>query len=390
VPPPAPFEEWLRDPPEILAARVRDAFSDAIHRATRGARVVAVLLGGLDSSSTLALLCRQRDPSTIRAITVDYPGTHPDRPYAEALCRKLGVRLTVVEPRDWVRLEQFVVLDALPYGALYGGGELAAFVAARELGADVAVTAILGDAVFGGALGQIGTRLLRAAPARAIRLALTATLPDEYPALARLRRLVVGPNVRRAVPRALHARLAARRWRRAMPWTTARYQSLIRSARASAWKRYDVPDTAARTFVEWATSPLMASIVENCEVLARAAKMRWVEPLFDEQLLGLLSAIPVETLMHGNQFRGLLRLAVADVLPEPALSRHDKADMTATMDILPSHKDRAYLRDLSTGNALARAGLVDAARLRDSFERIDNKFWIWRFLAAEAFLRVYG
>jgi asparagine synthetase B (glutamine-hydrolysing) len=359
----------------------------AIEKATNGHRKVAVLLGGLDSSAVLALLTRLRPADTIHAITVDFPGADPDRPYAEQLCRQLGVRWTVVEPKEWLPLERFMLMDATPYAMLYGGGELAAYLKAAEVGCDCVVTAILGDAVFGGYLGHLGSRLLWQAPLRALRLAFGVEMPDDYSRVQRLRRFLVAPNVRERIPKAVRIGRTRRRWRAAMPWATDDFHALLAPGFDICWRRYVVPQSPTAAFREWATSAELGGLVEVCDVLASEAGIAWREVLADRELLDFLCAIPIETLLDGGKFRGLLRRAVADVLPEPALSRKSKAEVKATVDVLVRERDRATLRDLARGAALERWGLVRPGQLARAFEQVDSHFWMWRFLVSEALLR---
>ena len=381
---------WLEGSPDVLAREVRDVLFRAVDRATHGHRKVAVLLGGLDSSAVLAVLTRLRPADTIHAITVDFPGHNPDRPYAEALCRQLGVRWTVVEAKQWEPLQRFMLLDAKPYGMLYGGGELAAYLAAADVGAELALTAIIGDVVFGGYAGHLGSHLMWRKPLEALRLALRVEMPEDYGVVDRLRRFLVGPAVREVIPKAIRVARARRQWRGAMPWATPRFHDLLSAGVDICWRRYALPATPNDAFREWATSAELGELGESCDLLAGEAGIGWCEVTADPELVQLLCAIPIERLFDGDRFRGLLRRAVSDILPEPALSRRSKAEFRATASDLSRADDRALLNDLARGETLAKRGLVRSAELRHAFERAESHFWMWRFLAAEAFLREYS
>ncbi len=381
-----PSRAWDRRSPADLATELRARLFSAVARITKGAHRVAVMLGGLDSSAVLSILTRLFPPTSLFAITILFEEGERDAPYAEALCRHFGVRWYPLPLSRAVPVEAFVVADAHPCLSPHAGSELGAFRLAAELGADVVVTATLGDAAFGGNLGQIGRLYARRHPIAAARLALRAQLPWHPSPLRRVRSLLVAPNIRDRMPEVVRRWRSRRQWRDRAPWVTPHFSRLLERHELSAAKPYFISTTPAAWLRELVANVDVLTVTAGLSAFAQTSGLRWRDALFDVPLLAFLAAIPIERLLDCNKFRGLLRRAMAGWMPDPVRLRAGKASMNGRKRHFRADDLRA-MGEFARARQLAKRGLVDSAALRAAFEHADDISPIWRFLAAEAWLQ---
>ena len=173
---------WFDEPADLLVERLRERLLGAAEWAAEGARQVAVLVGGVDSSGVVGAMAQVVPRERLRVLTVaggegEIDG---DLPYVQSMCRHLGVRLHhfVWSPTK-VPLEDGLIVDGRPAYAPYFTQAWVKELA--DAGVDRLVSASGGDSVFGGTMNELGHRLAHA-PVQTLRAGFGA-----YPWAPRLR-----------------------------------------------------------------------------------------------------------------------------------------------------------------------------------------------------------
>jgi hypothetical protein len=119
------------------------------------------------------------------------------------------------------------------------------------------------------------------------------------------------------------------------------------------------------------------------------------DPYLDLDLAAAVTSLPPDYLLFGDRWRGLLRAATRDLLPDSLCARMDKASFEpALRRFMDAAGGLESLRPLASGRALASLGLVEPAAFAAAFERFvatpdDGISWValWSALSIEAFLR---
>jgi len=150
-----PISSTSRGSPDQLAQDLRGALETAVAKAISGKRRAAVMVsGGLDSSSVLAAAvaaARGATDAEVDAISMSVGGPGDDRPYLRDLCEGLGIvplRITPADARPNVL--SALIADGAPQTWPTSAWEIKLMQLARERGADVVLTGVCGDQLFGG------------------------------------------------------------------------------------------------------------------------------------------------------------------------------------------------------------------------------------------------
>jgi asparagine synthetase B (glutamine-hydrolysing) len=361
--------EWLRAPIEELALELRTRLLAAAEWATRGARNVGVLVGGVDSSSVLAAVARVFPRERIRVMSITGESgsgdTDPDIPYVRELCEHLGVRLVTDEwTPDADPVEDALIMDGRPSYAPFMTERRRWLEKLVDEGVDVVLAGTAGDLVFGGDFDEIGHRIWRAP--RAVRT-LTANLPWSTGVRARVRWLA-SPLIERIPHRA--------RW-------PAYFGSRLKK-RARRWRS---PKTPAERIALLHTTPAVVTSHLYNHALMHGFDVTYRDVTLHSELVRFLACVPIEKLACDRRFRGLLHRAVEPWVTRRVARRRTKSFQDPLVRMRP--ESERILRDLARGTELSRRGFANGDALLDAFDRGDRNA-IWRFLTVEAWLRRFA
>jgi asparagine synthase (glutamine-hydrolysing) len=378
---------------DSLANELRERLFAAVARAA-GNRTVGLLLGGLDSSGILAALLAMRGahPDEITQVTLDFDAPGSDRPHVRALERHFGISVARISP-SYVSAERALVVDGAPSRHSGDVGTVECAHHLRVMGAQIFMTGTGGDELFGGDFFTSVKEGLSQGDVAGFWDVMRARFP--YPLSMRSRVRAVGVGLARPyVPRAImRRRRRAQNRHRAPPWAGRVLQAEIE--RALAASEVNEAHDAQSRYDAMATNPLNSEL--GAEVRAQFDTVTPIprcDPLYDEELVQFLTALPQQTLFAGGEWRGLLRRALQGLLPESVRLRPDKSRFEpALADAIPMGKLDALL----AFEALGDAGLVIPDRMREFFGPLykaphdidvgDRWVAFWPAVTTEAFLR---
>jgi asparagine synthase (glutamine-hydrolysing) len=322
-------------------AELRAHFERAVRRRLRAAGPVAVSVsGGVDSSSIFCLGERlhaddpRRWPRLIGLSYQSPPGSPGDeREFVEAIQRHYGSEIHWIplvpgeggEHRDTVWHAEVPFVDEL------GATNWAVHQAARAQGTRLMLNGLWGDQVLfdQSYLAGLAWRLRWPTVLRHLKeypLWYTDVSPRVY------RQRFVIDFVKAALPPSIETRV--RRWRRArarrtraMQWYTERLHRHRGTGRVTA---YTPPfrKVDARNLYTLLRNPVYQMLIEVCTKLPAGAGMDVGMPFLDRDLVDFLLTLPGEVRNAGGVPKGLLREAMADVLPPSITRRRTKADFT--------------------------------------------------------------
>ena len=399
----APSPREPTDPCSSLAdapAFLRRALDQAVDVALSGVRRAAVLTGGgLDSAVLLGLAhaWAKRTGGTVFAVSLDFEGPGDDRPHLVALQRHLDCEVLRVKPEDAAPRIALLATgaDGAPAHSSTMPMEVEMLVRAREHGAERVLTGAGGDELFGGAPHALADVARRGHPLRAVRLArsLRGFPRPRSPAWS----WVVRPLVGRWLPTPLRA------WRGrrfavlpALPWAGPVLRPYVREKRRLAGElNRRVPRTPSQRFAVLYDDAYQAVIASTRQMQEHASGVDCWYPYFDPDLMAAVASLEPEYLLFGGRWRGLLRAAAHDLLPESLRERMDKAHFEPAMRRwLDAAGGLESLRPLASARELASLGLVEPGPFAAAFDRFvaspeDGESWVclWSALAVEAFLR---
>jgi asparagine synthase (glutamine-hydrolysing) len=399
------YQPALREPPDDLAARLRQELSAAVGDAVAGGGTGALLLsGGLDSSAVAALAAPCKPDLT--AITAAFPG-EPDldeTPWARRVAEHTGMPLATVpiERRaPFQAADDYLRAWQLPLPVPGYIIEEPLIAAAHRLRASVVFDGQGGDELFGATPYLVADRLLRMRPLSAWRLARRHPWLGSQPPLRHVWQVFVNGGVRGALPAGLHARVRRRRdaeryapaWLR--PSVARQYQD---THDPWHWKQLDGP----RWWASLAdTLTRGRETADLADYLRRRGRMGGVEarsPLLDVGLVELALRIPPETAFDPVTSRPLVRTALRGTLPADVLARRDKRDFAAMHhETLQRTDNLEWVRHVLDHRCAAVGAYVDLRRLhRDLLDRpptVGDRGWrawavnLWNVATAELWLR---
>lgn len=386
----------LADAPAFL----RRALVDAVDVALAGVRRVAVATGGgLDSAVLLGLATEwaRRTGGSAFAVSLDFGGPGDDRPHLAALERHLGCEVIRVRPEEAAPRMALLGTGAdaapIPFASMPMEVELCA--RARAHGADRVLSGAGGDELFGGSPHALADLALRGHPLRAVRAAgrLTGFGRPRSPAWSWVARPLLG----RFLPTPVRAWRARRGDRNAAPsWAGPVARSFADEAcRLSIAARQRPPRTGRERLAATRGDPHRRFLAWGRHQEEQASRVDCWDPYLDLDLAAAVTSLRQDYLLFGDRWRGLLRAAVRDLLPDSLRERTDKARFEPALQRFTEAAGglRALL-PLASARALASLGLVEPEPFGAAFERFasapdDGLAWValWPVLAAEAFLR---
>ncbi len=381
-------------------AFLRRALERAVDVALVGVRRAAVLTGGgVDSSVLMGLASRwaERTGGTVFAVSLDFGGPGDDRPHLRALEQHLGCEVVRVRPED--AAPRIALLDTgadcAPAHSSTMPMEVEMLARARAHGAERVLGGAGGDELFGGAPSALANVARRGHPLRAIRTA------HRLEGFSRPRSVTWSWVVRPLLGRYLPKRMRAARGRRhalvpTLPWAGPVVRSYLEEKRCllgEANRR--VPRNASERFATLHDDAHQVVVASGRQVEEHVSGVDCWYPYLDPDLMAAVASMEPEYLIFGDRWRGLLRAAAHDLLPESLRERMDKAHFEPAMRRwIEAAGGLASLRPLASGRELGALGLVEPAAFAAAFEQFvadpdDGLSWVslWAALAVEAFLR---
>lgn len=313
------------------------------------ARLSAEVSGGLDSAIVAAALAAAgHGPRIVQAVNYHAPSALADeRPWAEAVCRRLGLPLCAVRrPATRLRSEDFAEL------ARHARPALNALDAPRDRDAAARAAAGGAEAIF---TGKGGDAIL---------------LQSLSPLVLADRLQAAGPGAL-AGPFAQGLAHALRRSVWSVGWDAARAAWLASPPAAPALAGHpwlqgldDLPPAKRRQIAGLVTAQAHRGVNRR----SRVADL--VHPLLAQPVVELCLGIPAWRLVSDDgrvRGRALARAAFADRLPSEVVARRSKGDLTthygrgvaASLDVL---------RPLLLDGVLAHTGLLDRAALERALD----------------------
>jgi hypothetical protein len=311
-------DSYVRGSSLTVSRMLRDAIEDALERATAGARRVGIHAGGgLDSSGLLALALmasRRNGGPDVEALTLDFPSPGDDRPHMKELCRSLGIEPVRLDPGGASPFfSKGFCVDAQPGFVSSSCFEPQLAQAAAARGHDVVLHGTQGDAL----LGPLHGPAILAKRGRIFRASFAAArlrLPWESTPASRVMDLALLPAIRARVP--LSVRRVARRVRRVRVHWLSRDATEMFLRACDAGRQAPVPaspDELVRARCEGSAATDYAD--SNAQVGSVTGSVPF-DVYYDPELVRFLSRIDPMLLNHGDDFRGLFRLAMKGILPE--------------------------------------------------------------------------
>jgi asparagine synthase (glutamine-hydrolysing) len=389
---------------EELARWLWDEVRAAVRRSIKGKKRVGVLTGGgVDSSGVLAAAiaeARGASPKEVFAVTLDFASAGDDRPYMRDLAAALDIIPVHVRPRAGAAfLRSALIMDERPYQTPAGPLDELMARAAVEHGADVVLTGTWADELLYGDQRIRALEFLRR-PLRTLRGAARMHVPWKSSARERVVSWIVQPLVRPIIPRGVLRRRHARRDAE-QRWLGPRGHAEL--ARVSEASSAPAPfhRSPAQRLRRFATSALACEVADGHGQLNAVTGCVQVDPFGDPDLVAFISRIPPMMLSHGDQFRGLLRLALKGAVPDTVRTRPDKAWFEpAFAEVLEAGGGLDAFGDLVAARTLAREGIVNEPEFRAIVRRLvaapasqgSSRLWgpVWQVLAGEAFAQRFG
>ncbi|HUK33451.1 MAG TPA: asparagine synthase-related protein, partial [Vicinamibacterales bacterium] len=389
--------QWTFDPMREIRYRsfvdyrdhFRFLFEQAVRRRMRGTSHLGVAVsGGLDSSAIFCtaadIVRREALQVSLQGISITFPaGTAADeQSFLSDLERRWQLPIARVPVLQYEYLQPSrVVVERLDTPGSLEREEAALFESARHHGCGVVLNGFFGDQM----LAETAYFLDLARRWRWIKLRhdvrmFCAWMTEIEPSVIRddLRRRIV-----RALPPRWLFRLVKRVVRRSRirarypPWLSSAF---CRRAEARALTRFDGPLQCASAHAERYYLHATAGHYVNSVRCNRAAGQSYgVDvryPFRDRDLIEFLMAIPGEIVNWQGVPKGLLRQALADVLPDRVRDRKWKADFTPAENDATRREAARVAAMLTPKAAAVRAGIVDSdglGQLVTTCARLDDE-----------------
>jgi asparagine synthase (glutamine-hydrolysing) len=383
--PAAPRAYWALDPAReaplagdaACAEALRETFGEAVRCRLRSALPLgATLSGGLDSSSVVGTARRLAGPGApplpvVSAVFPDLPACD-ERPYIEAVVRRGGVVPHAVRADRLDPLDGFADPPWHPDETFHAPALFLHWAVQRAAGAAGLRTLLVGtsgDAVVShggarvhelvrggrwrhGAREALGLARAHRLPWRSVALALAGPLvpPGTLRAWRWLRRRgrppgvpAMSPGLARRVDLADRLREQARR-----------RTPLVRDTRGDHWRRL--------------VGAHLPTVLQTLDAGAAAAGLELRDPFLDRRVVELCLSLPAEQKLRDGQSRGVLRRAMADVLPAEVRDRPGKAEFRPLLAAALRAFGSARL-DALLGDEAALAPFVHLPALRAARQR---------------------
>ncbi len=319
----------------------RSLFAEAVGRRLRGAGPVSVAVsGGVDSSSILcqaAALAGGPPRVDLRGITQTFPAdvTADESEFLGHVERASGVPIVKIPVSAYRFLEDAeATTRQLECPGLVLHADLEMFEIAQRSGVRTMLSGVFGDQMLADR-GYL-VDLVKAGRWRKVRQDVrqfAAWMSDEEPEL--FVRDLWSRLVRELPPRWMFrlAKASLGPWRertRYAPWFRPEFRqraAALSRARERAAPRF--PSQHVKQYLRHLTAGHYVHAVRCERAIGEMYGIDVSYPFRDRDLVSFLMAIPGEVVNRGGVPKGLLRHALAGIVPESILTRRSKADFTA-------------------------------------------------------------
>jgi asparagine synthase (glutamine-hydrolysing) len=365
----------------------------------------AFLSGGIDSSAVLAFMARTSD-KPVRTYSIGFDGGAAERFYNELGNARQVAQLFGTDHHEiMVRPDVVSLLPRLLWHMdepIADSAFVTTYLVAQFAREDVKVilSGVGGDELFGGYRRYMGEQYLRYLnwmPDLARRAAARAAgwLPaDRHSKWLNYSRLARNFLETAQLP-------FVERYRSYVGvFSPAEAQSLQREASTgrfdalgSAFETAGGEDVLARMFAADALTQLPDDLLLLTDKMTMATSLECRVPLLDHELVELAAQIPAGIKLAGGEMKGLMKKALADVLPREVLYR-PKRGFGAPMGAWLKSELAQLLGSALSRQAVERRGLLHHAPIADLIEahrtsRIDGTDRLLALLNLEVWCRVY-
>ncbi|MFE6195302.1 lasso peptide isopeptide bond-forming cyclase [Streptomyces sp. NPDC057838] len=376
---------WWRPPAPVVpmaegAAALRDALSAAVEVRIRGRDVVSCDLGGLDSTSVCALAAR--GPARVLAYTAD--GLDPlcdDVAWARRTVAALsgvthhviaGDRLPMVYEGVRTVSERF---DEPCPAMMHPGRCLAVPRLAAAAGSRTHLTGFGGDELLAGSPAHLHT-LMRTHPRTAWQRLRGFAAQGPWPYRETLRQLWDTSSYGEWLARAGDSLTAppppleapALDWGtppRLPPWATPDAVEAVRALIRTAARTAEPLAGSRGQHIELEALGNNSRMVRQVSRMAGRTGLTFAAPYYDDRVVEAGLAVRPQDRITPWRYKPLIVEAMRGVVPEESLTRHTKDEGSYEAEA-GMREQRAELLALCEDSRLARLGLIDAARLRET------------------------
>ena len=350
----------------------RILFKRAVRRRLRTKAGVAIAVsGGLDSSSIFCeavdVWRRESTPAVIRGISMTFPSATPadERELLSDIEQSCSLPITAVPVSRYSYMDKIEsTVRCLDTPGAVESSQFRIFEAARHAGCDVLLSGFFGDQM----LSRRAYLVDLAKSGRWLKIRhdireCSAWMTDVDPELLyaefwkRLVRDVPPGWLFRLVKKVFFQPKASRAY---PPWFSRRFRE---AAVDRASRRFESSLEFATTHTKHyhlsATAGHYRNVVRCERAVAAAHGIDLQYPFRDRDLVAFVMAIPGEIVNWQGVPKGLLRHALADLLPSPIRDRRWKADFTALENSAMRRDARSIAKSMSFGSLSARLGFVD-------------------------------
>lgn len=373
---------------------LRGQLTESVGLALRSDVPVGVnLSGGLDSSVLLGLLDTMLDRTAgLDGFTQDYEEERfSERPWVEAMAQRTGrtVHLTTMREKDLVDSYEAVLWHQdEPFGGVPTVGYVGLYQSTVREGVKVLLDGNGLDEGFAGYRQHHNALLLEAQAEGVDDLdALIADYAREWSVPVSQVRADLAPGG------AMHAAGVARDGSREVCYDWLAPE--LRHAGQGSVPAFPRPFASAvhnARYRDLCCTKIPRALRFNDRIsMAFSRELR--VPFLDHRLVRLGFAAPARTLFHQGRPKGLIRSAVAGLLPDEvrlAPKRHVQSPQSHWF----STTLRSWVGDFIHSASLATRGLFDVPVLRQRFnelagQELANSFFLWQVLEVESWFRMF-
>lgn len=376
-------------------------FTDAVHCRLRTNGPIGISLsGGLDSTAVAAIaskfLTDQPAPQRLLSFSnvFDELTSCDERQYIAPVIQQLNLAATLLpgdgcwtlrDPDQWPVAADFVHFDAF-----YRLPEAIA-MAVQANGCRTLLTGHFGDSLFDGWVFWALDTIRGGDWSRLVSI-LTNSRDS-----VRWRRDLLDHGLRQLIPIGIRKRL--RHWRPQhtaprhpgfAPQLAAATNAQAASAPDDSWRRFSAPGQwpRYRGLTEAATPQGLFST-------RRIYASRGIEtahPMHDRRLVEFVAAAPADQLGRPGRSRGMLRNAMASLLPEQIRERTDKTNFAPLMWRGLSERERSTVAALLHNPRIVQEGMISPVWLQrelHSTQWQDGGYHLWLCICLELWLQKY-
>lgn len=362
------------DMPADPAAAFAELFDDAVGLTLRSDVPVGVLLsGGLDSTSILCSVARQRADSTgLAALCYKDPG-FDESPLIDATLRQTsatGIVLDTDPTRLWQLIERVIGCQDEPVHSFNAVVGYQLMALARSRGIEVVLNGQGADetlAGYGSYFRSQWITLLRAGRLGDLARSIAEVTRDTPRGATRAWTGLAQWGLARALSvTPAYRSLALLRRRRRAARTSLAATDLVRDWTPRAYPAEEGLDQALQFSVERSHLPVYLR-VEDRNAMAHGVEQRL--PFLDHRLVALAFRLDADWKLRGRQTKVVLREAMRGRIPESVRSRQDKFGFSISVDGWFRGPLHGVLKDALASRVIRESGVWNIAAVEQALER---------------------